>query len=111
MPWQPSIWMLDLHRELPDAELHGFDISLEQCPPAGFMPSNLSFRLLDILKDLPDEYVEKYDVVHARLLVQVVNQAGGDPRPLLRNLVKLVSKFEPSPPSCRRLVGRTSNRR
>ena len=35
--------------------------------------------------------MEKYDVVHARLLMLVVNQAGGDPRPVIRNLMKLVS--------------------
>ncbi|KAH2951187.1 hypothetical protein KXV49_002629 [Aspergillus fumigatus] len=38
----------------------------------------------------PGEYREKFDVVHARLLVQVVNQAGSDPVPVIRNMMKLL---------------------
>lgn len=53
----------------------------------------MSLRFLDILKDIPPEYVGKYDIVHVRLLVQVVNQHGGDPRPALQNLLKLLSMF------------------
>ncbi|GLA18207.1 hypothetical protein CBS147321_7772 [Aspergillus niger] len=85
-----GIWLLDLHRQYPNATLHGFDISSEQYPAPGFLPSNISLRHLNILEEIPAEYVEKYDVVHARLLVQVVLQAGGDPRPVIKNLMKLV---------------------
>ena len=86
-----SIWLHDLYRKIPNAQFHGFDISSEQYPAPGFVPPNLSLRHLDILKEIPSEHLEKYDVVHVRLLVQVVNQAGGDPRPVLRNLIKLLS--------------------
>jgi hypothetical protein len=89
-----SIWLHDLSRQFPNAQFHGFDISGEQYPAPGFLPSNVSLRHLDILKEIPSEYVEKYDVVHARLLVQVVNQAGGDPRPVIQNLLKLLSMFK-----------------
>lgn len=89
-----SIWLHDLSRQFPNAQFHGFDISGEQYPAAGFLPSNVSLRYLDILKEIPSEYVEKYDVVHARLLVQVVNQAGGDPRPVIQNLLKLLSMLQ-----------------
>ena len=85
------VWLLDLWRQYPNARLDGLDISIEQCPAPGFNPPGVSFHHLDILADIPPEYVEKYDVVHARLLVQVVNQAGGDPVPVIRNLLKLVS--------------------
>ncbi|KAJ5124451.1 S-adenosyl-L-methionine-dependent methyltransferase [Penicillium bovifimosum] len=76
-----GIWLHDLSRQFPNAQFHGFDISEEQYPAPGFLPSNVRLSYLDILKEIPSEYVGKYDVVHARLLVQVVNQAGGDPRP------------------------------
>lgn len=79
-----------MSRKLPGAVLDGFDISSEQYPASGFL-DNVTLAHLDILKEIPSEYVEKYDVVHARLLVQVVNQAGGDPRPVIQNLMKLVS--------------------
>lgn len=85
------LWLTDLARQFPNAQLHGFDISSEQYIAAGFLPSNVSLRILDIFKDIPEEYVGKYDIVHARLLVQVVNQLGGDPLPVLKNLIKLLS--------------------
>lgn len=85
-----GIWLHDVHRQLPNAELHGFDISDEQYPAAGFLPPNMSLRHLNILQDIPPEYVGKYDLVHARLLVQVVNQAGGDPRPIIQNVMKML---------------------
>lgn len=87
---------MDLWRQYPNAKLDGLDISTEQCPAPGFHPPNVSFAKLDILADVPPEYIEKYDVVHARLLVQVVNQAGGDPVPVIRNLMKLVSTCKTS---------------
>ncbi|PYI02180.1 S-adenosyl-L-methionine-dependent methyltransferase, partial [Aspergillus sclerotiicarbonarius CBS 121057] len=85
-----GIWLLDLYRQYPNAELHGFDITSEQYPAPGFLPPNVTLSHLNILQDIPAEYVEKYDVVHARLLVQVVLQAGGDPRPVIQNLMKLI---------------------
>ncbi|GAQ03970.1 hypothetical protein ALT_1291 [Aspergillus lentulus] len=85
-----GIWILDLLRQLPNAKLHGFDISSEQYPAPGFLPPNVSLSKLDILGEIPEEYREKFDVVHARLLVQVVNQAGSDPVPVIQNMMKLL---------------------
>ncbi|GIJ88134.1 hypothetical protein Asppvi_007051 [Aspergillus pseudoviridinutans] len=85
-----GIWLLDLLRQLPNAKLHGFDISSEQYPAPGFLPPNISLSKLDILGEIPEEYREKFDVVHARLLVQVVNQAGSDPVPVIQNMMKLL---------------------
>ncbi|KAH1303825.1 hypothetical protein KXX11_001668 [Aspergillus fumigatus] len=85
-----AIWILDLLRQLPNAKFHGFDISSEQYPAPGFVPPNVSLSELGILGEIPEEYREKFDVVHARLLVQVVNQAGSDPVPVIRNMMKLL---------------------
>ncbi|EDP52230.1 hypothetical protein KXW98_001633 [Aspergillus fumigatus] len=85
-----AIWILDLLRQLPNAKFHGFDISSEQYPAPGFLHPNVSLSKLDILGEIPEEYREKFDVVHARLLVQVVNQAGSDPVPVIRNMMKLL---------------------
>lgn len=59
----------------------------------GSKTPNVSLSKLDILGEIPEEYREKFDVVHARLLVQVVNQAGSDPVPVIRNMMKLLSMF------------------
>ncbi|KAL5363156.1 S-adenosyl-L-methionine-dependent methyltransferase [Aspergillus floccosus] len=85
-----GIWLLDLLRQLPNAKFHGFDISSEQYPAPGFLPPNVSLSKLDILAEIPEQYREKFDVVHARLLVQVVNQAGSDPVPVIKNMMKLL---------------------
>ena len=47
-------------------------------------------KILDILKPIPQHLRGKYDVVHVGLLVLVVEK--DDPRPLLNNLLLLLSK-------------------
>lgn len=44
---------------------------------------------LDIYEPLPDKYVEKFDVVHLRLICAAIRD--GDPLPILRNLLKMLS--------------------
>lgn len=77
---------------MPNAVLHGFDISSEQYPAEGFL-GGIRLMRLDVMNDIPAAHVEQYDVVHVRLLVQVVNQVTrGDPCSLIQNLAKLLSK-------------------
>lgn len=87
-----SIWLFDLSRENASAQLHGFDISLAQCPPPEWLPSNVSIRKLDIYESLPEELVGQYDVVHVRLFLCVIKN--NDPVPVLTNLLKMLSEFQ-----------------
>ena len=84
-----SIWLLDLAYQLQrSCQLDGLDISFAQCPPREWLPKNISLRLVDVFRDVPDELVEKYDVVHIRHFVCVVK--GNDPTALLKNLLRMV---------------------
>ncbi|PQE32675.1 UMTA methyltransferase family protein [Rutstroemia sp. NJR-2017a WRK4] len=65
------------HRRLtarfPDAQLHGFDNDLEQVPHRSWLPENVDIRYWDIFDEVPDERVGKYDFVHVRLVVLVLD--------------------------------------
>lgn len=71
-------------------QLDGFDISFSAAPPSAWLPSNVTLRHLDIrAKDIPEDLVEKYDIVHIRAFAFVLQ----DPEILqvLQNLAKLLS--------------------
>ena len=83
-----AIWPLDIARTFPNAQVDGSDISLKQSPPAEWLPKNVSLSELDIYSDLPEKWRGIYDVVHLRLLLLVIR--GNDPRPVLRNALKML---------------------
>ena len=62
-------WLIDVARELPEATLDGFDIDLSQAPHPKWLPKNTTMRHWNIFEDLPPDVIEKYDIVHVRLLV------------------------------------------
>lgn len=78
-----------MSREHASAQIDGFDVSLAQCPPPEWLPSNVSIRKLDIFEPLPEELVGKYDIVHVRLFLCVVRN--DDLVPVLTNLLKMLS--------------------
>lgn len=75
---------------MPKAQLEGYDISTEQFPPREWLPENVSLSQLDVLKPIPKELVEKFDVIHLGIVVAVVND---NPHPLLENILKMLSKL------------------
>nr|URT29631.1 AmpA [Beauveria felina] len=83
-----GIWLIDVSRQLPEAQLDGLDYDLNQAPHQGWLPKNVKTRFLDLLADIPDDLVGKYDYIHTRLLVLVVESQ--NPRPIIRNLYKLL---------------------
>lgn len=83
-----ALWALDIARDFPGAQIDGFDISLQQCPPAQWFPPSITVREWDIFSSLDPETESMYDVVHIRLLLLVVPK--NDPRPLLRNALKML---------------------
>ena len=83
-----AIWLTDLAREVNDAHLDGFDLELEQAPPSQWLPASIKLRTWNIFNEVPAAFLEKYDIVHVRLLVLVVQNS--DPRPILRNLIKML---------------------
>lgn len=83
-----GIWLIDVSRQLPEAQLDGLDYDLDQAPHQQWLPSNVKKRYLNILEDIPEDLVGKYDYIHTRLLVLVVQSK--NPRPIIQNLRKLL---------------------
>lgn len=84
------LWLIDLARELPSAaQLDGFDIELKQAPPAAWLPENMKMCHFDVFDpNISPDLIERYDVVHVRLFLLVVQRS--DPRPILNNIHKLL---------------------
>ncbi|KAF2811997.1 S-adenosyl-L-methionine-dependent methyltransferase [Mytilinidion resinicola] len=84
-----GIWLLDLADAFPpNAILDGFDISADQFPHESTLPPNVTFGVLDGMKEIPEELVGKYDVVRVSLIVLVVKD--GEPGGWIENLMRLL---------------------
>ena len=84
-----GIWMLDLTPSLPaNVSLDGMDISLVQAPPTAWLPPNVSLREWDLFSPVPADLVGKFDVVHIRLVLLVIQN--NDAAPAIRNLAALL---------------------
>lgn len=84
-----SIWLLDLSTSLDSStEFLGLDTDITQAGPREFLPHNVSMRKWDAFTDVPDDLVGQFDIVNLRLFGFVIQ---GDPKPVLRNLIRLLS--------------------
>ncbi|CAD6580719.1 MAG: hypothetical protein ASARMPREDX12_000249 [Alectoria sarmentosa] len=82
-------WLLDLAKDLPSSiQLDGFDISASGYPQVEWLPQNVSLQALDASKEPPEHLVGKYDIVHLRLFLIVVNE--NDPKPFLNHCMRLL---------------------
>ena len=89
-----SVWLTDVYKELPLAQLHGFDKTTDGFPPREWLPGNICLKHLDIFQPIPESLVGQYDMVYIRLFMFVVQN--DDPGPMLENIVRLLSKLAPS---------------
>ena len=83
-----SAWLRSVALELPHAELDGFDLSLTQCPPIQWLPSNIRLQEWNVFNEPTAQMEGRYDIVHTRLIYCVVQDE--DARPILRNLMRLL---------------------
>jgi SAM-dependent methyltransferase len=84
-----AIWLLDLACELPSSvRLHGYDIDLSNTPPPQWLPNNITLHTWNLFDPVPDHLVGKYDVIHLRLLILVVQDS--DPVPVIRNVARML---------------------
>ncbi|OKP14388.1 hypothetical protein PENSUB_14167 [Penicillium subrubescens] len=70
------IWLKDVARELEKSNqiqryYHGFDISPDQFPKDS---GRVQFSVHDITKPFPKEHLNRYDLVHVRLLVAAIDE-------------------------------------
>lgn len=83
-----AIWAVDVAREHSTAQIDAVDLSLSKAPHQGWLPSNITLREWNLFHEVPEDMLEKYDLIHVRLLVLVVENE--DPTPILRSLKKML---------------------
>ncbi|PQE27514.1 UMTA methyltransferase family protein [Rutstroemia sp. NJR-2017a BBW] len=83
-----ALWAVEVAREIPAATVFGLDIDLSKAPHEEWLPSNLSLRKWNLFEEVPEDLLGKFDLIHVRLLVLVIENS--DPTPLLRNIMKLL---------------------
>ena len=74
-------------------QLQGVDIAKLQFPADEYLPKNVSLKVMDVFGHIPEEMVEKFDVVHIRTFALVIKNS--DPMPLLQNLIRMISRVSP----------------
>ncbi|ROV86946.1 hypothetical protein VMCG_10773 [Cytospora schulzeri] len=75
-----------LQKLYPDAILDGYDVSSAMYPDK--TPANVSLKVLDMKKPVPEELHGKYDLVHARMMVAAV--LPGEWTSIVSNLAQLI---------------------
>ncbi|KAJ5911454.1 uncharacterized protein N7473_000757 [Penicillium subrubescens] len=83
-----AIWLLDVAREFPTAILDGYDIDLSNTPPTQWLPRYLTLLHWNVFDPVPEHLVGKYDIVHLRLLILVVQNS--DPVPIIQKVARLL---------------------
>ena len=85
------MWLTEVSRNLPASTvLVGTDVNLDQCPPRTWLPSNMSLRIWDIFEEPPKELLNRFGLVHLRLLNLVIKDQ--DITSVLKRVIKTVSK-------------------
>jgi SAM-dependent methyltransferase len=80
-------WLMDVARSSPTTTFDGFDNDISQAPHKKWLPPNVSIRHWDIFQDPPQDALAKYDFIHVRLLVMVIE---GNPEVVVRNISKML---------------------
>jgi chemotaxis methyl-accepting protein methylase len=84
------IWASEVAASLPNASFDAIDISADQFPPKSFQPPNVHFWTHNCFNPFPEEYLGKFDIVHARFWLCIVNDDVADK--ILDNFLTLLSK-------------------
>ncbi|KAI0513027.1 S-adenosyl-L-methionine-dependent methyltransferase [Xylaria bambusicola] len=84
-----AIWLKELAKTLPaSAELVGFDFDVSKFPMPEALPSNIRLSFGDAYEPFPEEFRNRFDVVHLRHFNLAMRKGQGVP--LIRNLSSLL---------------------
>lgn len=81
-----GIWAVSVAKELPNAQIRGFDIDASKF--ATNLPSNVELQYGNVFEPFPSELLGKFDLVHARFLVSLLKKE--DWVPVARNFMTLL---------------------
>ncbi|KAK4500174.1 hypothetical protein PRZ48_008360 [Zasmidium cellare] len=71
-------WALEVAERYPNLTIEALDINLNETPPKSWLPSNVTFSQFDLLKDIPDALVVRYDIVHVQFVMIFVSDSNVD---------------------------------
>ncbi|OJI89961.1 hypothetical protein ASPTUDRAFT_185839 [Aspergillus tubingensis CBS 134.48] len=87
-----AIWLCDLMRDPAmtpyTLQLDGLDVDLKNAPVPEWVTPSISLRQWNIFDEVPEDLRGKYDVVHPRLLVLVVQES--NPLPIIDKVFQLL---------------------
>lgn len=100
------IWLLELAEGVPSTtHLDGFDLNVSQTPPKEWLPANVTFKYFDIFEDVPEQFIESYDIIHVQLTLTFVKDDKF--RTVLQNVLKMLSEFQNLLARCNWLLNQT----
>jgi 2-polyprenyl-3-methyl-5-hydroxy-6-metoxy-1,4-benzoquinol methylase len=89
-----GVWALDVARKFSAAtsniHITALDISSDQFPPKETWPENVTFATHNVFDDVPTQYLEKFDIVHVRLLAITLFRP--DAPDVVGNVAKMLKK-------------------
>ena len=63
-------WPLELAETLPrSTKIEGLDKNLDQIPFDRLLPPNVTFKEFDLMRDVPHDLVERYDVINIQYVM------------------------------------------
>ena len=76
--------------------MDGLDISFDAAPPASVLPPNARYQHWDVKKDIPENLIAAFDVIHVRFFAFVLlnDEIPG----VIANLFQMLSTFESPTP-------------
>ncbi|KAK3069204.1 hypothetical protein LTR53_012644 [Teratosphaeriaceae sp. CCFEE 6253] len=83
-----AAWLLDVARQYPQHDYHGFDITPAHFVHAANLPANVHLHTWDAFGELPSELVGEFDIVDIRTIYSAV--IDNNVEPLLDNLLKML---------------------
>ncbi|KAI1283473.1 hypothetical protein F5Y07DRAFT_408785 [Xylaria sp. FL0933] len=88
-----GVWLIDLYDELSDHagsfQAEGYDINAANFPSPKFLPESIRLNKLDVLsKQLPDDIIGTFDVVHIRDFSSFI--INNDTKPVLSTVMALL---------------------
>ena len=73
-----GIWAVEASLKYPQATVVGLDLADNQFPPAGTLPSNVTFGTYNFFEPVPEDLAGTFDIVHVSLINAALYKGGRD---------------------------------
>ncbi|TVY48847.1 Methyltransferase [Lachnellula occidentalis] len=83
-----AIWPVEVAREYPAANIDALDLDFSHVIAREWLPHSITLRSWNMFDEVPGDMLGKYDLVHIRLTVLVIENQ--DPRSVLKSLKKML---------------------